>query len=100
MADETTTTETTTTETVTKKMTIFYKLRNLGIDKIIGGEQDLTTYARLDLEDAQLIYNYIVLDYDDYVINNMKNFELIKATDETISVNLKEEYKTELQKYL
>lgn len=82
------------------KMTIFYKLRNLEIDKIISGEQNLTTYARLDLEDAQLIYSYIIVNYDDYIINNMKNFELIKATDETISINLKEEYKTELQKYL
>ena len=85
---------------ITKKMTIFYKLRNLEIDKIITGEQTLLSYARLDLEDAQLIYDYIVVEYDDYIINNMKNFELLKAGDGTISVNLKEQYKTELQKYL
>jgi hypothetical protein len=89
----------TNTET-TKKMTIFYKLRNLEIDKIITGEQTLASYARLDLEDAQVIYGYIVIEYDDYIINNMKNFELIKAEDGTINVNLKEQYKTELQKYL
>lgn len=85
---------------ITKKMTIFYKLRNLEIDKIITGEQTLASYARLDLEDAQLIYDYIVVEYDDYIINNMKNFELIKADDGSIKVQLREEYKTELQKYL
>lgn len=94
MSDETINVET------TMKMTIFYKLRNLEIDKIATGEQTLASYARLDLEDAQLIYGYIVINYDSYVINNMKNFELIKSTDGTISVQLKEEYKTELQKYL
>jgi len=82
-----------------EKMTIFYKLRNLEIDKVAMGEQNLKTYARMDLEDAQLVYGFIVLNYDDYAFNNNRYFNLVDNNG-VLELQLKEEYKTELQKYL
>lgn len=82
-----------------KKMTIFYKKRNLEIDKLCTGEQDLKTYARLDKEDAEMIFGYLVLDYDEQIFNNDKQFELIEENNE-IKISMKEEYKEILQKYM
>lgn len=82
-----------------KKMTIFYKKRNLEIDKLCTGEQDLSTYARLDKEDAEMIFGYLVLDYDEQIFNNDKQFELIEENNE-IKISMKEEYKEILQKYM
>lgn len=85
--------------TTPTKMTIFYKKRNLDIDKISTGEQDLSTYARMDLEDAELVYGFIVVDYDDYAFNNIKNFDLVN-TDSNMILQMKQQYKEQLQKYI
>lgn len=81
------------------KMTIFFKKRNLEIDKISTGEQTLVSYARMDLEDAQLVYDFIVLDYDDYAFNNIKNFNLVN-TNGVMTLEMKEEYKVLLTRYI
>lgn len=82
-----------------KKMTIFYKLRNYEINAICMGEQDLTFYADLELEDAKLIYGYIIVDLDLYVLRNRRFFELVNENDE-LKLQMKEEYRDSLKKYI
>ena len=82
-----------------KKMTIFYKLRNYEINAICMGKQDLTFYADLELEDAKLIYGYIIVDLDLYVLKNRRFFELVNENDE-LKLQMKEEYRDSLKKYI
>lgn len=82
-----------------KKMTVFYKLRNYEINAICMGEQDLTFYADLELEDTKLIYGYIIVDLDLYVLRNRRFFELIEE-DGTLKLQMKQEYKDSLKKYI
>lgn len=84
---------------ISEKMTIFYKLRNNEIDAICTGKQSLKFYADLELEDAQLIYGYIIVDLDLYVLRHMEFFELVVDRD-TLQLQMKEEYKNTLQKYI
>lgn len=82
-----------------EKMTIFYKLRNYEIDAICTGEQSLVFYADLELEDAELIYGYIIVDLDLYVLRNRRFFELIEE-DGALKLQMKQEYKDSLKKYI
>lgn len=83
-----------------KNMTIFYKKRNLEIDKVSTGEQDLTSYARLDLEDASLIYGYITIDYNPLILNYFEYYEIIENKDKTLKIQLKEEFKDIFEQYM
>lgn len=82
-----------------EKMTIFYKLRNYEIDSICTGIQDLELYSDFELEDAKLIYGYVIVDLDMYVLKNRRFFELIMENDE-LKLQMKEEYKDTLKKYM
>ena len=55
------------------KMTIFYNKRLGTIQAIVGGIQDMSYFGNEE-EDFKVIYDYIVIDYDEYVINNSNNF--------------------------
>lgn len=55
------------------KMTIFYNKRLGTIQAIAGGIQDMSYFGEEE-EDFKLIYDYIVIDNDEYVINNSNNF--------------------------
>ena len=54
-------------------MTIFYNKRLGTIQSIAGGTQDMSYFGEEE-EDFKLIYDYIVVDNDEYVINNSNNF--------------------------
>ena len=54
-------------------MTIFYNKRLGTIQAIAGGTQDMSYFGEEE-EDFKLIYDYIVVDNDEYVINNSNNF--------------------------
>lgn len=54
-------------------MTIFYNKRLGTIQAIVGGTQDMSYFGEEE-EDFKLIYDYIVVDNDEYVINNSNNF--------------------------
>jgi hypothetical protein len=82
-----------------KKMTVFYKLRNLEIDAICTGEQSLEFYSDLEEEDSKLIYGLIIVNQDMYVLRNKRFFELIE-TNGTLELKMKEEYQKTLQKYI
>nr|DAF76779.1 MAG TPA: hypothetical protein [Caudoviricetes sp.] len=82
-----------------KKMTVFYKLRNNEIDAICTGEQSLKFYADLEEEDSKLIYGYIIVDLDMYVLRNKRLFELVESEGDLI-LRMKEEYRDSLKKYI
>lgn len=82
------------------KMTVFYKLRTKEIDAICSGEQDLKFYNDLDSEDAALIYGYIIIDYDGYILRSKNYFELVEDTNNNLVVQMKAEYQETLKKYI
>lgn len=82
-----------------KKMTVFYKLRNLEIDAICTGEQSLEFYSDLEEEDSKLIYGLIIVDLDLYVLRNKRFFELIQSNG-ALELKMKEEYQKSLLKYI
>ena len=56
-----------------KKMTIFYMKSDGSIVNFSTGIQNMNFYGE-HKEDYSLIYDYLVTDFDDYVMNNLKDF--------------------------
>ena len=57
-------------------MTIFYNKRLGSIQAIVGGTQNMSYFGEQE-EDFKIIYDYIVVDKDEYVINNSSYFIVI-----------------------
>ncbi len=55
------------------KMTIFYRKSTGDLIDISTGEQTIDFYGDLKA-DYELIYNFIVVDYDEYVMRNSRLF--------------------------
>ena len=64
-----------TIEEFNKNMTIFYSKRTGDIKGASSGIQDMSVYGE-DCTDYSLIFSYIVLPIDDYVIRNIKQFKI------------------------
>lgn len=72
------------------KMTIFFNKRTGSIKIISGGEQTMAIFGE-EKQDYELIYDFIVLEFDKYVLENSNSFyvdenrevKLIKYTDLT-----------------
>lgn len=58
------------------KMTIFYNKRLGSIQAIVTGTQNMSYFGEQE-EDFKIIYDYIVVDKDEYVINNSSYFIVI-----------------------
>lgn len=58
------------------KMTIFYNKRLGIIQSIVTGTQNMSYFGEQE-EDFKIIYDYIVVDKDEYVINNSSYFIVI-----------------------
>jgi hypothetical protein len=74
------------------KMTIFYRKSTGDLTDISPGEQNFEFYGRL-AGDYKLIYNFIVVDYDEYVMLNAEKFNII---DDQIKIKQNED----LSKYM
>lgn len=74
------------------KMTLFYSKRTGEIKGCTTGVSDMGFYGD-DEEDFSVIYDFIVVDRDDYVINNLNQFEVIEE-----EIKLKQD--VNLEKYL
>lgn len=57
------------------KMTIFYRKANGEIKNIVTGIQDMSFFGEEE-GDYSLIWDYVVLDKDDFVISNPLNFKV------------------------
>lgn len=55
------------------KMTIFYRKANGEIKQFATGIQDFNLFGE-EQEDYKLIWDMVILDRDDYVLKNIKDF--------------------------
>lgn len=82
-----------------KKMTIFYIKKDYEIESITMGEQDLRKYADMRVDIAEIVYGYIIIDYDEFIYKNRRLFKVINEDDD-FKIVLKENSKENLEKYL
>ena len=73
-------------------MTVFFRKSNGDLTDIIQDEQNMSVYGDLQA-DYELIYSFVVVDFDEYV---MKNSRLFCIVDGKVKIKNSEE----LQKYL
>lgn len=83
-----------------KYMTIFYKKRNLEINGLTLGEKNLSIFGNLDIEDAEMIYGYIVVEYNEYIANNTNLFELYKNDNSDVNIRMRYDAKNNIQQFL
>ncbi len=74
------------------KMTIFFRKSTGDLTDIIQGEQTMDMYGELK-SDYELIYSFVVVDFDEYVMKNSRLFCIVDG-------KLKLKNSEELQKYL
>ncbi len=74
------------------KMTLFYSKRTGDIKGFTTGVTDMGYYGD-DEEDMSIIYNFVVVDRDDYVLSNIHQFKIVNE-----KARLKED--VDLDKYL
>lgn len=60
------------------KMTIFYNKRLGSIQAVVSGSQDMSYFGEEE-EDFKQIYDYIVVDNDEYIIKNSYNFIVVNG---------------------
>lgn len=75
-----------------KKMTVFFRKSNGDLTDIIQDEQNMSVYGDLQA-DYEMIYDFVVVDYDEYVMINKNLFCIVDG-------KLKLKNSEELQKYL
>ncbi|NRT88096.1 hypothetical protein [Clostridium beijerinckii] len=74
------------------KMTIFFRKSTGDLADIIQGEQTMDMYGELKT-DYELIYSFVVVDFDEYVMKNSRLFCIVDG-----KVKLKDV--DELKKYM
>ncbi len=78
-----------------KYMTIFYRKRDGEIRGYATGIQDMSFYGD-DEEDFSIIFDFVVLEKDTQVLNNIQKF---KVNTETKEIELLAEYAFNPEKY-
>lgn len=73
-------------------MTVFFRKSNGDLTDIIQDEQNMSVYGDLQA-DYEMIYDFVVVDYDEYVMINKNLFCIVDG-------KLKLKNSEELQKYL
>ncbi len=73
-------------------MTLFYSKRTGEIKAYTTGVTDMGYYGD-DKEDFSIIYDFLIVDRDDYVLDNIEQFKIIES-----EVKLKEG--VDLERYL
>ena len=73
-------------------LTVYYNRRTGVIKELCGGEQDMAWYGE-EQEDYELIFDYLVVEYDGYVLSNPHQFIVLDG-------ELKLNSESSLSKYL
>ena len=73
------------------KLTIFYNKRTGSIKELCGGEQDMNWFGD-EAQDYELIFDYIVVDYDAYIIENYMNMKVVENKVKIIQSDIPEKY--------
>lgn len=82
-----------------EKMTVFYKKRNFEIDKVAQGEQSLASYARMDIEDAEMVYGFIITDYNPLIMDHFEYYHVVSVENELV-VKIKDEFKDMFKQFV
>ena len=70
---------------VSDKMTIYYRKKTGEIKELMSGECDMSVFGA-EQEDYELIWDFTVVELDDYVRNNRQLFSVDLETKELIFV--------------
>lgn len=81
-----------------RHMTIYFKKKSLEIDRVITGIQDNFTIYPLTLEEMDIIYGKMIMEYDEYIFNNKRLFKIVEKDGE-YSLDMKEEYKSLIKQF-
>lgn len=73
------------------KLTVFYNKRTGSIKELCSGHQDMSWFGD-EKEDYEKIFDYIVVDHDDYILQNFVNFNVVDGELKIKSVNVPEKY--------
>lgn len=73
------------------KLTIFYNKRTGSIKELCGGEQDMNWFGE-EKEDFEQIFDYIHVDFDNYIIENFINMEVVDGEVKLIQQEVPDKY--------
>lgn len=73
------------------KLTIFYNKRTGSIKELCGGEQDMNWFGD-EAQDYELIFDYLIVDYDPYILQNYMNMEVVDGKVKMIQTDVPAEY--------
>lgn len=73
------------------KLTVFYNKRTGSIKELCGGEQDMEWFGE-EAQDYELILDYLIVDFDQYIIENFKQLQVIDGSLKIIDNVIPEKY--------
>lgn len=73
------------------KLTIFYNKRTGTIKELCGGEQDMNWFGE-EAQDYELIFDYIVVDYDHFILENYMNMVVVDGAVKMREQEIPKEY--------
>jgi len=76
---------------VVTKLTVFYNKRTGSIKELCGGEQDMEWFGE-EAQDYELILDYLIVDFDQYIIENFKQLQVIDGSLKIIDNVIPEKY--------
>lgn len=74
-----------------EKLTIFYNKRTGTIKEICGGEQDMDWFGE-EKQDYELILDYIIVDFDQFILANFHRFYVIDKELKMTETPIPEKY--------
>lgn len=81
-------------EQMDSKMTLYYSKSTGDIKRYCTGINNMDFFGE-DTTDFNIIYNFLVVDKDRYVLDNLNKFIIVDS-----KLKLKEEFKNSIDKYL
>lgn len=73
------------------KLTIFYNKRTGSIKELCGGKQNMNWFGE-EAKDYELIFDYLIVDYDPYILENYMNMKVINDEVKIIQNDVPEKY--------
>ena len=74
-----------------EELTIFYNKRTGTIKEICGGKQTMDWFGD-EKQDYELIVDYIVVDFDQYIIANLEKFSVIDGNLKMTETSVPKKY--------
>ena len=74
-----------------EELTIFYNKRTGTIKEICGGKQTMDWFGD-EKQDYKLIIDYIVVEFDQYIIANLESFNVVDGKLKMTEVSVPKKY--------